>query len=334
MENVVNKTIKNLKFAFVHESQIRCLYEIFAQRASKEGYTLISNFLEDMASNKQQNAYWNYMMLQKIASKGPIEESSVTFEDIPSIGNTSQNLLTAMKIEDYEWRVMYKDYAEEALEERYEEIASRFQAISERERKFFERFKIFSELFDENKLIRNESVVVWECQGCRFQIHKESLPDDWICPSCGHMKPYFQKKYLNISQGSTDIWVCMECGEEVYMKSLPEGFKCPNCGKSSEYFRRKKAENITDDIFSVSETIWECMECGNEVRMKEIPENWRCISCSKPKSYFKRKSGKPDTTKYAFKKREKAIWYCPMCGREVEIELPEDWTCPYCGSKV
>jgi len=334
MENITNNTAKNLKFAFLHESQMRCLYEIFAQRASKEGYNLISNFFEDMSDNKQQNAYWSYIMLQNLDKKQNIEESSVIFEDIPSIGNTSENLKTAMKMEDYEWRIMYTDFAKNAKEEGLNEITSRFQTISDRERQFFERFKIFSELFDEKKLLKNESVVVWECQGCGFQIHKQNLPENWVCPSCGHMKSYFQKKFLNLSQGETNTWVCMECGEEYVMDELPKDWKCLNCGKSREYFRRKKAESISDDIFSLPETIWECMECGNEVRMRELPEDWKCISCGKPKSYFKRKSTTSHNRSYSFEKREKAIWYCPSCGREIEIDLPDDWKCPVCGSKV
>lgn len=330
MEN----TIKNLKFAFLHESQMRCLYEIYAKKASKEGYDLISNFFEDMSENKQQNASWNYIMLQKLDKTKQIEESSVVFGNIPSIGNTSKNLETSVKMEDYEWRIMYNEFTKDAFGDGLDEIASRLQTISDRERKFFERFKIFSELFDENKLIQNESVVVWECQGCGFQIHKDSLPEDWICPSCGHTKSYFHKKYLNITKRSKVTWICMECSEEVNTKNLPEDFKCPNCGKSRGYFKRKKKEQISNDIFSISDSIWECMECGNEVRMKEIPDDWRCISCGKPKSYFKRKSKASNKTDYSFKKREKAIWYCPSCGKEVEIDLPHDWKCPVCGSKA
>jgi len=331
----MEKTVLNLKYSFLHESQMISLYKIFSRKAAQEGYNLISNFFEDISNNKQQNAYWTYMMLQKLDHLQNIEESSVKFEDIPSVGTTSENLTTAVKIEDYEWRIMYDDFANTAREEGFDEIASRLQLISDRERKFFERFKIFSSLFSDKKLMRNQSIVVWECQGCGFQIAKETLPEDWVCPSCGHLKSYFEKKFLNYATGDRNLWICMECGEEVNMENLPRDWKCPNCGRPNEYFRRKKSDNVKDNIFSLPKSEWECMECGNTaIAMDELPDDWKCINCGASKSYFRRISSKPSKTTYSIKRREKAMWYCPSCGKEVEIDLPPNWKCPSCGFSV
>lgn len=332
---MMEKTFKNLRYAFIHESQIRSLYEAFSKKASEEGFYALSEFFTDIAQQKKQHANWCYLMLQKLPSNALITESPIEIGEIPSLGSTSENINTALRIQDKDWRTLFTDFANDAKEEGLDDIATRLRTISKREKQFFERFKIFSSLFDENRLLNDDSVVVWECQGCGFQISKMKLPDDFMCPSCGQLKTYFQKKYLNLSGEENVVWECMECGEEVSVERLPNGFRCENCGKPKEYFRRKSMENVSDKIFGVTNVPWVCMECGNEVYMHEIPEDWRCINCGRPKQYFRRKkkSEAVGKTTFSIQSREKAIWRCPICGKEIEVDLPADWTCPSCGGR-
>lgn len=331
----MEKTFKNLRTAFIYESQTRSLYEIFSKKASEEGFYALSEFFEDIAQQKKQHTNWCYHMLQKLESDDLPLDYSIEVEEIPQLGSTSENLDAALRIQDKDWRILFNEFANTAKEEGLEDISSRLKTISNREKQFFERFKIFSSLFDEKKLLKNESVVVWECQGCGFQISKIKLPDDFVCPACGHLKSYFQKKFLNLSGQENIVWECMECGEEVSIERLPEDWKCENCGKPKEYFRRKRMESVSDRIFGLSNTPWVCMECGNEVYMHELPDDWNCINCGHSKSYFRRKSKAEEISKssYSIEKREKAIWRCPTCGKEIKVDLPRDWKCPSCGSK-
>ncbi|TFG00161.1 MAG: hypothetical protein EU541_03105 [Promethearchaeota archaeon] len=330
----MEKTLYNLRYAFIYEAQIRSLYEAYAKKSNEEGYYALSNFFKDIAQQKKQHANWCYLMLQKLKPNDLIS-TPIEIGEVPPLESTSENLNTALRIQDNDWRILFNDFANIANEEGLLEISSRLKTISNREKQFFERFKIFSSLFDENKLLKNESVIVWECQGCGFQISKMTLPDDFKCPSCGQLKNYFQKKFLNLSSEENVVWECMECGEEVSVERLPTDFKCSNCGKSKEYFRRKKMESVSERIFGSSNIPWVCMECGNEVYMHQLPKEWTCINCGASKQYFRRKSKSEAHGKsnYSIERREQAIWRCPVCGKEIKVDLPDDWKCPSCGNR-
>jgi len=279
----MKNTLKNLRFSFIYESQIRSLYEIFSRKANEEGFYAISDFFEDSAQQKKQHANWSYKMLQKIKKNNNLIGSFMEFEAIPALGTTSENLETALRIQDREWRVLFSEFSNAAKQEGLDEISSRFAFISEREKKTYEMLKILISSFDDNTFLKKERITLWECQGCGFQIAMETLPEDYICPSCGQLKSYFQKKYLSLSQEEKIIWKCMECGEEVTIKELPDNWKCISCGKPKSYFKRKPLISSDDQkpsysIKSSPEAFWRCPLCGNKTLI-DLPSDFKCPNC-------------------------------------------------------
>ncbi|MBD3194813.1 MAG: hypothetical protein GF317_07150 [Candidatus Lokiarchaeota archaeon] len=327
------ETFKNLLKCYFHESNVRCLYEIYSKRAIREGESLISKFFNNIAQQKQQYVYWIILMLNQFQNWNENTPSMDIIENNPKVGKTIENLEVAFEIQDYEWRKLFFNMPDTAKEEGYNEIASRLKIITDNERRFFEHCKIFLNFYEDGILNKEKNLSIYECQSCGFQIYNLDLPDDWVCPICGHMKTYFQKKTLNLETDKEMIWECMECGEEVVIQELPENWKCINCGRSREYFRKRGSKTSSITSIDFSTPTWICMECGNEVDIEDLPKNWRCISCGKPKSYFKRKPKSKMSKSQIKLSQEKAIWFCSSCGSEIEVNLPNTWKCPICGSR-
>ncbi len=125
------KTEKNLWTAFAGESQARNKYTYFASVAKKEGYVQISKIFEETAGNEKEHA-------------------KIWFKLLKGIGNTSQNLLEAAKGEHYEWTQMYADFAKEARQEGFEDIAKLFEGVLEIEKNHEERYQKLLENIKEN----------------------------------------------------------------------------------------------------------------------------------------------------------------------------------------
>ena len=109
-----SKTEKNLAFAFAGESQARNKYTYFASKAKKEGYVQISQIFEETAFNEKEHA----KIWFKILEGGDIK-------------STEENLVAAAAGEHEEWTDMYKNFAEEAEEEGFDEIAFLFRKVAD-----------------------------------------------------------------------------------------------------------------------------------------------------------------------------------------------------------
>ena len=99
------KTEKNLWTAFAGESQARNKYDYFAGVARKEGFQQIAAIFEETASNEKAHA-------------------KIWFKELQGIGNTAENLKAAASGEHYEWTDMYDQFAKDAEEEGFPELAA------------------------------------------------------------------------------------------------------------------------------------------------------------------------------------------------------------------
>ncbi len=262
---------------------MRCLFELFSNQAKEDGFLIIANFFLNLADLKKELAKWSYLLLKKIENKNSLKIPSSLFGDIPSIEKTYDNLTVALREQLKAWREIYPNFAEIAHKEALNEISSRLIFIAERERKAYEILQILDNAFDNKSLLKKESIPLWECQGCGFQISIENLPEDWLCPSCGQLKSYFQKKYLSFVQDEQIIWECMECGDQVIMEELPNNWKCIICGKPKSYFKRKSLDLLIGQkssylIKSREQAFWYCPSCGNKAKIN-LPLDFKCPKC-------------------------------------------------------
>ena len=171
MELKGSKTEQNLMTAFAGESQARNKYTYYASKAKKDGYEQIAAIFQETADNEKEHA-------------------KLWFKALEGIGTTAENLLAAAEGENYEWTEMYKEFAETAKKEGFNQLAYQFDAVAKIEKQHEERYKAILKNVKENKIFGKAKKVVWECRNCGHRYEGENAPA--ICPVCAHPQAYFQ----------------------------------------------------------------------------------------------------------------------------------------------
>ena len=178
-----SKTEKNLMKAFTGESQARNRYTMFASIAKKEGYEQISSIFTQTADNEKEHAKIFY----KFIKNNPIE-FCVTMPHC--LGNTYENLMCASQGEYDEWHDLYPNFADEADEEGFYEIAAAFRHVSLVEKHHDARFKKLAKNISEHLVFIKDSEIYWHCRNCGYTPLSSTAPE--VCPVCHHPKAYFE----------------------------------------------------------------------------------------------------------------------------------------------
>ena len=173
MELKGSQTEKNLQTAFAGESQARNKYTYFASRAKKDGYEEIAEIFTKTADNEKEHA----KMWFKALHGG-------------EVASTEENLKAAAEGENEEWTKMYKEFAETARKEGFNEIAYQFEAVAKIEKAHEERYRAILKNVKENKVFGKAKKVVWECRNCGHRVEGENAPA--VCPVCKHPQAYFE----------------------------------------------------------------------------------------------------------------------------------------------
>ena len=119
-----SRTEANLMAAFAGETQARTKYTYYASQAKKDGYVQISKIFEETAANEKEHAKIWFKLLHGGA--------------MPA---TTENLKDAAAGEHFEWTDMYQEFAEQAREEGFDQIAALFEAVGKIEKTHEERFR-------------------------------------------------------------------------------------------------------------------------------------------------------------------------------------------------
>lgn len=172
------KTEKNLMTAFAGESEARNKYTYYASQAKKDGFVQISRIFEETANNEKEHA----KLWFKFLHDGKIPETLAALED-------------AANGEHYEWTEMYSQFAKEAKEEGFEQIAVLFEMVAKIEKEHEERYRKLLENVKSDLVFNKPNSVVWECGNCGHVLESENAPE--ICPVCKHPKAYFFMKAKN-----------------------------------------------------------------------------------------------------------------------------------------
>lgn len=289
----MKETNKNLMYISVYESQARNRYELYALTAKKEGYLIISQIFKELANQRREAANWGYITLQDLNKDEDLEELKVEIETSIVYGTTIENLKSSIKETNMQWREIYPNFVQIAKNEGFVNVAQRLIEIEENKKDEQYRFRMLLELVRNKTFLNQDKLIVWKCIECGYEIASDELDEKFVCPSCNHLKPYFQKYIVSLTQENESrktTWRCMECGYEVIMLELPLSFKCPSCNRSKEYFQRKplKYSNYQNTLGHSEKALWTCLECGNEEEI-EMPEDWQCSICGYPKKNNKEK---------------------------------------------
>ena len=176
MEFLNSETRKNLVRSFAGESQARNKYTYFASKARKEGYEQIAAIFEQTANNEKEHA-------------------KLWFKALNGIGNTMENLAAAAAGEHEEWTEMYKNFAEEAKQEGFEEIARLFERVAVIEKRHEERYRKLLANIESGEVWVRVGENRWECRNCGHIYEGPAAPE--MCPTCKHPKAYFELEAKN-----------------------------------------------------------------------------------------------------------------------------------------
>ncbi|NLG86339.1 MAG: rubrerythrin family protein [Firmicutes bacterium] len=166
-----SKTEQNLLTAFAGESQARSKYTYFASIAKKAGYEQIAAIFLETADNEKEHA-------------------KVWAKQLGLIGDTAQNLQTAIDGENYEWTQMYKNFAQVAREEGFDEIARLMDEVAEVEEAHEQRFRQLLERVQDGTVFKRDVPIKWHCRNCGY-IHEGTEPPE-VCPACAHPRSFYE----------------------------------------------------------------------------------------------------------------------------------------------
>ncbi|OQB24151.1 MAG: Rubrerythrin-1 [Firmicutes bacterium ADurb.Bin182] len=172
------KTEANLMAAFAGESQAYNKYGYYASKAKKEGYVQIGNLFEETAGNEKEHAKIWFKLLHD-----------------GGVPDTLANLKDAAAGENYEWTEMYKEFAEQAKEEGFDNIATLFAMVGKVEKEHEERYKKLVANIENGTVFERDGTVMWKCNNCGHIHTGPKAPE--ICPVCAHPQSYFELRAQN-----------------------------------------------------------------------------------------------------------------------------------------
>ncbi len=178
------KTEKNVLTAFAGESQARNRYTYFASVAKKEGYVQIQKIFEETADQEKEHAKRLFKFLE-----GGEAEITASYP-AGKIGTTIENLMEAAGGENYEYTIMYPEFAKIAKEEGFPEIATAMLSIAVAEKQHEKRYLALKKNIEAGKVFKKDEKVVWRCINCGYVYEGDSALEK--CPACAHPKEYFE----------------------------------------------------------------------------------------------------------------------------------------------
>jgi rubrerythrin len=179
-----SQTEKNILTAFVGESQARNRYTYFASKAKKDGYVQISTIFEETANQEKEHA----KRLFKLLEGGEVEISAGFPAGV--IGTTLENLQEAAAGENFEYTIMYPEFAKTAMEEGFKDIAAIFSAIAVAEKQHEKRYKDLAANIEAGRVFIREEKVTWRCRNCGYLHEGTEAVDE--CPACEHKQAHFE----------------------------------------------------------------------------------------------------------------------------------------------
>ena len=172
-----SKTEANLAAAFAGESQATNKYTYFAGKARKEGFVQIANIFEETAGNEREHAKLWYKLLND------------------GVGSTVENLKAAAAGENEEWTHMYAEFAKDAREEGFEDIAKLFEGVLAIEREHEKRYLQLLANIENGLVFSKDGDTIWKCGNCGHIHIGKKAPD--VCPVCSHPQAYFEVRAEN-----------------------------------------------------------------------------------------------------------------------------------------
>ena len=125
-----SETFENLKKAFARESEANRRYLWFAEAANVEGHPEIANLFRSIAEGETGHANGHLEFLAEVGDPTTGEP----------IGDTIENLRSAIVGETFEFTTMYPEMADTARREGFTEVAGWMESLAQAEKAHAARF--------------------------------------------------------------------------------------------------------------------------------------------------------------------------------------------------
>ena len=132
---------ENLKDAFAGESQANRRYLYFAQKADIEGAPDVASVFRSTAEGETGHAHGHLEYLEEVGDPATGEK----------MGETADNLKSAVKGEVHEYTDMYPGMARTAREEGFDEIADWFETLAKAEKSHAGKFQKTLDAYESQK---------------------------------------------------------------------------------------------------------------------------------------------------------------------------------------
>jgi rubrerythrin len=126
------RTFDNLKEAFARESEASHRYLYFAQKADIEGYPQLAALFRSVADGEAGHAFGHLDFLAEVGD--PMTGAP--------IGETGDNLRSAIAAETFEYADLYPRFARVAREEGLDNIAEWFEGLAKAEHSHADRLTV------------------------------------------------------------------------------------------------------------------------------------------------------------------------------------------------
>ena len=161
-----SKTKECVQKAYAGESAAYTRYILYAQKAAKQHLPQYETLFYLTAKNELAHAEQWLWLLEK--------------QGLP---DTVDNLAVAAAGEHYEASEMYPEFAKQARQEGFEDLALQFENVARIEQHHKERYEAMRKAILDDTLFEKSHPVQWVCQKCGFICEATTAPQK--CPVCG-----------------------------------------------------------------------------------------------------------------------------------------------------
>ena len=106
------------------------------------------------------------------------------------IGDTKSNLEAAAAGENMEWTTLYSNFAKDARDEGFPEVARSFEQIAKVEMFHENRYRKLAANIAKREVFNKKESTKWHCINCGFVHEGPEAPGE--CPACRHPQSYYE----------------------------------------------------------------------------------------------------------------------------------------------
>lgn len=170
-----------LAAAFTERSQMRMLYELYAEGAMTEGQHQIARAFEAAAAQTGTHARLLMQMLQKL---GGFPGNVTVSAGFPfRLGTAAENLNAAAEAEKRACTTDYPKASEIAREEGFPDAQALLLQLARVSDTQARKLRSLHERFVTGSLWEKPAETLWQCESCGYTVHAHKAPG--LCPLCG-----------------------------------------------------------------------------------------------------------------------------------------------------